>query len=113
LRRRIKHLPMDASVRVRGWPLMTSVILFAVILVPSVGGSMETLGRMSVVSLTITLGSILYALAALVSLLVLWRSYGQVHSRWIYGYACLHTGLHLYMLGQLAVYGLIGIRTWV
>lgn len=113
LRRRIKRLPRDASVRVRGWPLMTSVILFAVILVPSLGGSMETLGRISVISLSITLGTILYAFAALVSLLVLWRSYGQVHSRWIYGYACLHTGFHLYMLGQLAVYGLIGIRTWV
>ena len=113
LRRLIKHLPRDASVRVRVWPLAASVILFVVILVPSVGGSISTLGRMSVVSLTLMLGSILYALVTLGCLVMLWRCYGRVASRWIYGYACLHTGLHLYMLGQLAVYGLIGIRTWV
>jgi hypothetical protein len=59
------------------------------------------------------LGGVFYALAVLGSLVVLWRSYGRVASRWIYGYACLHTGLHVYMVGQLAIYGLIGIRTWV
>jgi CubicO group peptidase (beta-lactamase class C family) len=112
LRRRIKRMPLDASVWVRAWPLFTSVILFAVIIIPTIGGSIPSLGRMSLVSLTMMLGSILYTLATLASLLVLWRCYGQVRSRWIYGYACLHAGLHFYMVGQLAVYGLIGIRTW-
>jgi CubicO group peptidase (beta-lactamase class C family) len=112
-RRWYKKLPLDASVWVRVWPLFASVCLVVVIVVPTLGGSISTLGRMSIVSVTMMLGSILYALVTLGSLWVLWRSYGQVASRWIYGYACLHTGLHLYLLGQLAVYGLIGIRTWV
>lgn len=113
LRRRIKRLPLDASVWVRIWPLATSAILFTIVLVPALGGSIATMGHISVVSVTLMLGSILYAFATLGCLVVLWRSYGQVASRWIYGYACLHTGLHLYLLGQLVVYGLIGIRTWV
>lgn len=112
-RRWYKKLPLDASVWVRVLPLFASVCLVVVIVVPTLGGSISTLGRMSIVSVTMMLGSILYALGTLGSLWVLWRSYGQVASRWIYGYACLHTGLHLYLLGQLAVYGLIGIRTWV
>lgn len=113
LRRRMKRLPLDSSVWVRVWPLVASAILFTVIVVPSIGGSISTIGRISIVSVTLMLGGILYALATLVCLAALWRCYGQVASRWIYGYACLHTGLHLYLLGQLAVYGLIGIRTWV
>jgi CubicO group peptidase (beta-lactamase class C family) len=112
-RRWYKKLPLDESVWVRVLPLFASVCLVVVIAVPTLGGSIITLGRMSIISVTIMLGSILYALVTLGSLWVLWRSYGQVASRWIYGYACLHTGLHLYLLGQLAVYGLIGIRTWV
>jgi CubicO group peptidase (beta-lactamase class C family) len=113
LRRLIKRLPLNAGVSVRVWPLVASGILFAVILVTAAGSSISTLGRMSFVSLTLMLGSILYALVTLGCLVVLWRCYGRVASRWIYGYACLHTGLHLYMLGQLAVYSFIGIRTWV
>lgn len=113
LRRLIKRLPLDAGVWVRVWPLAASGILFAVILIAATGSSISTLGRMSFVSLTLMLGSILYVLVTLGCLVVLWRCYGRVASRWIYGYACLHTGLHLYMFGQLAVYGFIGIRTWV
>src|SRR5690554_2398426 len=113
LRRLIKRLPLDAGVWVRVWPLAASGILFAVILIAATGSSISTLGRMSFVSLTLMLGSILYVLVTLGCLVVLWRCYGHVASRWIYGYACLHTGLHLYMLGQLAVYGFIGIRTWI
>lgn len=113
LHRLIKRKPLDASVWVRVWPLLTSFFLFAVILAPTLDSSITTLGRMSFVSLTLMLGSILYALTSLGCPLVLWRCYGQVRNRWIYGYACMHAGLHLYMVGQLAVYGLIGIRTWV
>lgn len=122
LHRLIKRKPLDASVWVRVWPLLASFFLFAVILAPTFYGSMATFGRMSFVSLTMMLGSILYALASIGCLLVLWRCYGRMDGRvishrdagrWIYGYACLHSGLHLYMLGQLAIYGLIGIRTWV
>lgn len=113
LHRRVKRLPLDAGVWVRVWPLIASIILFVVILAPVVGGSISTLGRISIVSLTLMLGSILYALVVLGSLTVLLRCYGRVASRWIYGYACMHTGLHLYMLAQLTAYGLIGIRTWI
>lgn len=113
LRRLIKRLPLNTGVWVRAWPLAASVILFAVVLITAMGSSISALGRMSIVSLTLMLGSILYALMTLGCLVVLWRCYGRVASRWIYGYACLHTGLHLYMLCQLAVYGFIGIRTWI
>lgn len=113
LRRLIKRMPLNASVWVRVWPLLASVMLFAVILALSIGGSIQTMGRMSFFSLTLMLGSILYALVSLGSLWVMWRYNARVAGRWIYGYACLHTGLHVFMVGQLAVYGLIGIRTWV
>ena len=113
LRRMIKRLPLNAGVWVRAWPLAASVILFAIVLITAMGSSISALGSMSIVSLTLMLGSILYALVTLGGLVVLWHCYGRVASRWIYGYACLHTGLHLYMLCQLAVYGFIGIRTWI
>ena len=112
-RRWYKKMPQDASVYVRAWPLFASAILFITILVPSIGGSLATLGTISVVSITITLGSVFYLLATLGCLLVLWCTKAQLAGRWIYAYACLHSGLHVFMLGQLAVYGLIGIRTWV
>src|SRR5690606_15178593 len=112
-RRWYKKMPQDASVYVRAWPLFASAILFITILVPSIGGSLATLGTISVVSITITLGSVFYLWATLGCLLVLWCTEAQLAGRWIYAYACLHSGLHVFMLGQLAVYGLIGIRTWV
>lgn len=108
-----KKLPRDASVWVRAWPVFTSGVLFITILIPSFGGSITTLGSMSFVSLTITLGSVFYMLATMGCVLVLWCTNASVVGRWIYAYACLHTGLHVFMVGQLAVYGLIGIRTWV
>lgn len=113
LRRFIRRMPVDASLWVRAWPLLASVIMFTVILAPVTDSSINALGNVSFVSLTMTLGSILYTFVTLVSVLALWRCYGRVASRWIYSYACLHAILHVFMLGQLAVYGLIGIRTWV
>lgn len=119
LRRLLKRLPIDNGVRVRVWPLAASACLFAVILAPSINNSIVALGRVSVTSVTMAMGSILYAVATLVAVWMLWHVYSQKRrhgiscSRWIYGYACLHTGLHVFMVGQLALYGLIGIRTWV
>ena len=109
MRRMIKRIPLDNSVWIRFWPLVaTGVLILALLFMSS--GNLFMLGRVSFVSVSIMLVTLTYACTCGICLWTLWR-YRRV-SKWIYAYACIYTGLHLFMLGQLASYGLIGLRTW-
>lgn len=110
MRRMIKSIPLDQSVWIRSWPLISTGILIFIVIVQLHGGTIFALGKPSFVSISLMLLTLAYAASCLISGWALWR-YRAVN-RWIYLYACLHTGLHLFMLGQLASYGVIGIRTW-
>ncbi|WP_062067669.1 serine hydrolase domain-containing protein [Cellvibrio sp. OA-2007] len=112
-RRLAKKIPAEASVWIRIWPLLTSVVLLGSIMSLSmVGLFMQAAASVSLLSITVYLLSIAYPLCALASAFVLIKYRNQVISRWIYGYALIYTGLHLLMAAHLVYYGIFALKLW-
>lgn len=112
-RRLVKKIPADASVWIRIWPLLTSLVLLgSIICLSMVGLFMQAAASVSVLSITVYLLSIAYPLFALVSAAVLFKHRNQAISKWIYGYALIYTCLHLLMAAHLAYFGIFALKLW-
>ena len=112
-RRLAKKTPADASVWIRIWPLLTSLVLLgSIICLSMVGLFMQAAASVSPLSITVYLLSIAYPLCALASAFALIKYRNQVISRWIYGYALIYTSLHLLMAAHLAYYGIFALKLW-
>ena len=112
-RRLAKKIPADASVWIRIWPLLTSLVLLgSIICLSMVGLFMQAAASVSVLSITVYLLSIAYPLFALASATALIKYRNQAISNWLYGYALIYTGLHLLMAAHLAYFGLFALKTW-
>lgn len=113
LRRIIKKIPVDASVWIRTWPLIASLLFFGLIITTSISGLfIHAAGTISALSLSIFALSIIYPLSVADCVRGLLKYRQQLISKWIYWYASVYTGLHLLMVVHLAYYGLLALRTW-
>ncbi|MDZ4263070.1 MAG: serine hydrolase, partial [Pseudomonadota bacterium] len=106
-RRVVKKIPADASVWIRIWPLLTSLILLgSIICLSMVGLFMQAAASVSLLSITVYLLSIVYPLGALVSAATLINYRNHAITKWLYWYALIYTGLHLLMAAHLTYYGI-------
>lgn len=112
-RRLVKKIPTDASVWIRIWPLLTSLVLVASIACLSlVGLFMQAAASVSILSITVYLLSIAYPLSALASAAMLIKYRNHTISKWLYWYALGYTSLHLLMAAHLAYYGIFALKLW-
>jgi CubicO group peptidase (beta-lactamase class C family)/cytochrome b561 len=112
-RRLVKKIPTDASVWIRIWPLLTSLVLVASIACLSlVGLFMQAAASVSILSITVYLLSIAYPLSALASAAMLIKYRNHTISKWLYWYALIYTGLHLLMAAHLTYYGIFALKLW-
>lgn len=112
-RRLAKKIPADASVWIRIWPLLTSLVLGASIACLSlVGLFMQAAASVSILSITVYLLSIAYPLSALASAAMLIKYRNHAITKWLYWYALIYTGLHLLMAAHLAYYGIFAVKLW-
>jgi len=112
-RRLVKKIPADASVWIRIWPLLTSLVLMASIACLSlVGLFMQAAASVSLLSITVYLLSIVYPLSALASAAMLIKYRNHAITKWLYWYALIYTGLHLVMAAHLAYYGIFALKLW-
>jgi CubicO group peptidase (beta-lactamase class C family)/cytochrome b561 len=112
-RRLVKKIPTDASVWIRIWPLLTSLVLAASIAcLSSVGLFMQAAASVSILSITVYLLSIVYPLSALASAAMLIKYRNHAITKWLYWYALIYTGLHLLMAVHLAYYGIFALKLW-
>jgi cytochrome b561 len=112
-RRLAKKIPVDASVWIRIWPLLTSLVLAASIACLSlVGLFMQAAASVSILSITVYLLSIVYPLSALASAAMLIKYRNHAITKWLYWYALIYTGLHLLMAVHLAYYGIFALKLW-
>lgn len=112
-RRLLKKIPTDASVWIRIWPLLTSLVLVASIAcLSSAGLFMQAAASVSILSITAYLLSIAYPLSALASAAMLIKYRNHAITKWLYWYALIYTGLHLLMAAHLAYYGIFALKLW-
>ena len=112
-RRLVKKIPADASVWIRIWPLLTSLVLLgSIICLSMVGLFMQAAASVSVLSITVYLLSIAYPLCALASAIILFKYRNQAISKWVYGYALIYTSLHLLMAAHLVYYEIFALKLW-
>lgn len=91
-RRVVKKIPADASVWIRIWPLLTSLILLgSIICLSMVGLFMQAAASVSLLSITVYLLSIVYPLGALVSAATLINYRNHAITKWLYWYALIYT----------------------
>lgn len=112
-RRLVKKIPTDASVWVRMWPLLASLILLGLVGLLSLAGIfMHAAAEVSLLSVAILILSIVYPVFALASgvALIKFRQYDI--SKWIYWYALIYAVLHLLMAIHLAYSGFFALKLW-
>ena len=96
------------------WPCLTSLFAVMVYILGIIGSNdfFESLGKVSVISVSIMLATLAFALSSLMSVIniILLRNttVNQIH----YWHLAVLSGLHLLATFYLMWYGMIGIRLW-
>lgn len=103
----------DRRLWMRLWPLISTMLLIAMLLVlASAGGLLEHFGTISPLSIGVLLLSLSYPVAVLLGIFELVRKRNRTSKNLPYWYAALFAIVHLSIVGYLASYGMIGVRTW-
>jgi CubicO group peptidase (beta-lactamase class C family) len=112
--RRIRgKLGGGSTILVRAWPLAATLALAAIIgLVTAMGADLLNAGRVTVLSVSLFVASIVYPLFALRSLAALYEARKDAINRWVFWSSAALSALHVLFSILLASYGMIGYRTW-
>jgi CubicO group peptidase (beta-lactamase class C family) len=113
IRRWIRKTPMDASVPIRLWPLVATLVLIGWITLISLSKVFLTqMATITPLSVTIFLLTLAYPVIVGLSAFSLYRHKEIIRLRWLYSYACTYTILHILVAGYFLYFGTITIRTW-
>lgn len=108
------RLSGGASIQVRSWPVLASIVLAIGCFSPVIFGiqDMDALGTICAASIAIFIASLLYPALALYSLFVIFKARSIPMNRWLYWNATVLTAIHIVVVIYLATYGWIGLRSW-
>ena len=114
VRRLRGKVPAGGSIRIRVWPLLAglSVVLFVAVFISGFGDPFGLLGKPTLVSVTIMIASLAFAVFALLGLLSAWRERATPMNRLNYWYSTTSSFLHVVVALYLLSFGVIGIMTW-
>lgn len=102
-----------ASVRVRAWPFLSSLTLCATFVPVMTTTHVIKLGTLSATSLSLFIGSLLYPIFTLFSLISVYKYKNAPMNKLVYVNAAILTLLHIFFVAYLAYYGIIGYRSWI
>jgi CubicO group peptidase (beta-lactamase class C family) len=107
-----RRRPQERAMRL--WPLIAllSLVLFATLVQLAGADAIQRLGHMTVYSWGICLSTVLFAVASLASAVSLWRARKREIRGFTRWHALLVTLALLIATLYLALWGVIGIRTW-
>ncbi|MEP1096963.1 MAG: serine hydrolase domain-containing protein [Cyclobacteriaceae bacterium] len=103
-----------SNIWVRLWPLITS-FLFLVAVIAFMIGSIDPfalLGRVSVISISLMILTICFAVGAAWSVFYIYKERGATINKIIYWHSAMLAGLHMVATCYLLWHGVIGIRIW-
>lgn len=107
-------IAQGAAISIRVWPLVTSVVLIFSVFTPNIfQPSIEDTGRLSAVTITTFICSVLYPALAAFSLMNCFKHRHARVNQVMYWYSLALSVMHCGFALMLAYYGLIGIRMWV
>lgn len=95
-------------------PILSSLILFITLLLifGGLANAMESFGKMSWISVSITLSTICYAIVAIGSIFYLIKTNKPSFKKWAYLFSITLTSLHFIVTCYFMWHGIIGIQTW-
>lgn len=107
-------VPAGPATRIRVWPLLASVSAVAFIGLFAVGlqDAFDTLGKPTVIAVTIMLGTLAFAVFAVLGAWTAVRERRAEMNRVNYWYSSISSGLHLLVALYLGWFGIIGLQTW-
>jgi CubicO group peptidase (beta-lactamase class C family) len=99
---------------VRVWPLVTVLILCAIIAIIGFGGddALANFGSLTIWSAAFFLATVAFAFAAIASAIALWRTPAEDVRRGVHRFSIAVTAALLVATAYLAYWGMIGLRTW-
>ncbi len=103
-----------AAMRVRVWPLLASLSIIGFVVTFSIGmrNPFETLGEPTLLSLSIMLTSVLFAVFAIAGTWTAWNYRDAEMNRVNYWHSAASSATHLLVAMYFAWFGVIGIMTW-
>ena len=107
-------IPSGATLRVRLWPLLSSLALVSTVLFLVVASSdyYKYLSQPTFISIGIMLTTIVYAVFSLMSVYTIIKERNSTMNRGNYWYNTYASIIHLLMTIYLFMFGVIGIRFW-
>lgn len=102
-----------ATLRVRMWPLFSSLAICISFMPTLITNHIIKLGTLSPVSLSLFIGSLFYPLFTLISLIFIYKHRNDTINKLAYTNAAILTGLHMLFVCYLTYYGIIGFRSWI
>ncbi len=102
-----------AILRVRVWPLISSLTLCATFAPVMTTNHILKLGTLSPTSLSLFIGSLLYPLFSLISLISIYKYRNAPMNKLVLANAAILTLLHVLFVAYLAYHGIIGYRSWI
>lgn len=111
--RRRRMQTTDGRLWLRLWPLVASAVLLADLIMSVVAGKFwKLLGAISVLSVGLFVLSLVYPAVVLLGVAYLFKTKAREPMNLPYWFAVLFVVVHLLTAGYLAMYGVIGGRTW-
>ncbi len=113
-----RKIAKGAAISIRLWPLLTSLVLFFALIVPSLlQPGIEKMGQVSAVTLIVFICTSVYPLLAFFSLFNCYRLRRarfttREINRMVYGYSLVLAVLHCGLALGLGYYGLLALRMW-
>lgn len=103
-----------ANIKVRLWPLIASLsfLVIVVTLIIGVSDPFELLGKVSLISLSLSILTICFALLSVWSVFYIIRERHANVNRIAYWHSAILASLHLIVTCYLLWYNVIGIQTW-
>jgi CubicO group peptidase (beta-lactamase class C family) len=102
------------SVNIGLWPFLASLFFSMALILQFIGGNnpLELLGKVGVVSVSIMILTICFALASLGAVITIIRERKAIINKNIYWHLTILSGLHLLVTCYLLWHGAIGLQTW-
>ncbi|MGA0555195.1 serine hydrolase [Larkinella sp. VNQ87] len=96
------------------WPFLASLCFLAFLILTTIGGKdpFESLGKVTFVSVSMMISSLLFALLAIWAVVTVVRERRAKVNPVLYWHATILSVLHLIVAVYLYAYGVIGIQTW-
>ena len=103
-----------ANIRIRLWPLLISLffLIILILIIASAANPFNLLGKVSIVSLSIMLLTIAFAITSVWSVVYVIKERYKSMNKLVYWHSAILSGLHLIVACYFTWYGILGIRLW-